>query len=175
MGRAVGGFPVPVWLYKGGLAIDGKDAPLPIKSVAYAHQRANPDLWYPWRKTAEGFEVKLNRDWALLDYQDSYGPLPRGTTLDAAFSSENDTYTTTMYGFSNDDSFDYCDYIGLLHSGHRDSGKYEVDGYTIRLRYASGSEETLSFIHDPVAHPNTVWVDGTPYKRTRSGSAVSCH
>lgn len=172
MGRAVGGFPVPIWLYRGGWAIHGTDAPLPSREEAFAHFRRNPDLWTEWRRTGFGVELKGNgnQNWNLLYYDYEVGPIMIGSRITGVYGAENNVYITAKYKFGYDGTFQYCEYIPLARSGKRSSGAYEiVDGYVIRM-----GTSRVSFVHDPFNRPNTLWIDGSPYKRLSEYGDLSC-
>jgi hypothetical protein len=173
MDKSVGGYPVPFWLYKGGVAPFDTDGLLPISADAVKHRAANPDLWTEWRRVANSVERKVGRDWKLLAYDDEYAALPSGTTVDATFNAEYDAYQTRKYRFSDDNTFEYCKYVSLVQSGERSSGTYDIDGYVIRLRFPNGSSESYSFVYDPSKRPNTMWFNQTPFKRVNNETAAT--
>jgi hypothetical protein len=177
MDEAVGGFPVPVWLYKGGVYPTDDDGLLPIPGEAVKHRAANPDLWSAWRRTPNGVERKIGRDWSPLAYDDEYAALAAGTRVNATFNSSADRYQERKYRFTSAGRFEYCREIAVASlRPEYGSGTYEVDGYVIRLRYSGGTVETLSFVYDPKLRPNSLWVDGSPFKRdnTVGTSALAC-
>lgn len=177
MDDAVGGYPVPVWLYKGGVYPTDDDGLLPIPAEAVKHRAANPDLWSTWRRTADGVERKIGREWSLLAYDDEYTALAAGTRINGTFVSSGDRYQERKYRFTIAGRFEYCREIAVASlRPEYGSGTYEIEGYVIRLRYSGGTTETLSVVHDPRQRPNTIWVDGSPFKRnnTVGTSALAC-
>jgi len=177
MDDAVGGFPVPIWLYKGGVYPTDDDGLLPIPAEAVKHRTANPDLWSAWRRTPNGVERKIGREWSPLAYDDEYAALAPGSRINATFNSSGDVYQERKYRFTSTGRFEYCREIAVASiRPEYGSGTYEVDGYVIRLRYSGGTVETLSFVHDPKLRPNSIWVDGSPFKRdnTAASTALAC-
>lgn len=164
MEQANGGWPVPYWLYKGGVAPDDTDGLLPIPEEAVKHRAANPDLWTEWRRTPDGVERKIGERWKLLAYKDEYGPLPKGSSLTGTFSWLNNAYEDRKYRFNANFTFDYCSYTTVISRKAFGHGTYEIDGFVIRLIY-SNATEAYSFIYDPKNKPNTLWFDEVPYKR----------
>lgn len=51
------------------------------------------------------------------------------------------------------------------------NGTYEVDGYTIRLTYATGGSETFPFFYDP-AVPSRVWIGSDHYPVNNPSGAI---
>lgn len=175
--RSVGGFQVPLWLYKGGFAPSDDDGLLPIPAQALKHRAANPDLWTRWRRTAKGVERMSDGEWIAADASEEFAPLPKGTKLTGIYQLDPGYYLERTYEFSASGTFTYCQVISLTLSKTRYSGTYEVDGYVLRLRTSGGDVESLSLVHDAQRRPNTMWIDDGPYKRLNVApqrSSLSC-
>lgn len=172
MEKSQGGDPVPFWLYRGGFApLDNKV--LPIAADAVRHHAANPDLWTRWRRTSAGVERKVDSGWKQLAYDIEYVALPTGTKLNGTFSQDVVIGSTagvqTRYRFAPDGSFAACKLTVFATGSIRPEhilrrGTYEVDGFVVRLRGTSGTNETESIVYDP-ARPGSAWVNNTPLER----------
>jgi hypothetical protein len=172
MEKSQGGDPVPFWLYRGGFApLDNKV--LPIVADAVRHHAANPDLWTRWRRTSAGVERMVDSGWKPLAYDMEYVALPTGTKLNGTFSQDvligSTAGVQTRYRFTSDGSFAACKLTVFATGSIRPEhilrrGTYEIDGFLLRLRGTSGTNETESIVYDP-ARPGSAWVNNTPLQR----------
>jgi hypothetical protein len=162
------GFAIPIFLYKGGVTPTNYDGLVPTPAGAVKHRADNPDLWTEWRRTPAGVERKINKNWELVD--DEYAPLAMGTTVSSTFLAAHRTFGQRKYRLSADHTFKYCDYLRVAGNQKSEtfSGTYEIDGFVVRLHHADGSTDLYSFVYDPTARPNTMWIDREAFMRANT-------
>jgi hypothetical protein len=179
MSGTVGGGKGPFWLYNGGVSPTDEEGLLPIPAEALKHRAANPDLWIPWRRAADGtVERSIEGKWKPLAYDDEYAALPKGSSFAGTFESAATVADIAgrirKYRFAKSGSYEFCELFvaGSSISEERASGTYQVDGYVIKLVSKSGTQETFSLVYDPSQRPNTMWIDRGMFTRDNGASAT---
>jgi hypothetical protein len=152
-----------------------------------AHRAAHPKLWLRWRR--EGNAILIGTaQWRRLPYTKTLGPAPAGYRLTGNYQSLSGGGNIAVGGSSgviawSNLSFDrsgaftsgggsgsFTETNGgearVATSGVRadEHGAYEVNGYALTLRYASGRVEQRVIVVDP-KEPDVVWIDGSGWTR----------
>jgi hypothetical protein len=171
-------FAVPVLLYKGGLASFNTELVTNPIDIAYDFVE-HPQDWPAWRRNAAG-TVELQRGgvWGTPEYSYEVKPLPKGTTLAGTFNWGRDTAIGTdaavkfvfRYRFKADGTFERCKSTvtaipaipSITRKQEPFSGKYEIDGYKLKLTYDTGGEDTIPFFYDPT-RPTRLWLGPNHY------------
>lgn len=177
MGAVVLPVPYPVLLFRDGTASlstralgDGLDLAV--------HRSQYPTLWSEWRGEQGNVELRKGMSWVRLRYQGEYPPLARGTVFQGAFSYTSGSYfgisnglAQRTYWFSSDGTF-AVDRSALLvtQSGGAagvalapsESGRYEIDGYSITFRYSDGTAASASIVHG-AADPGVIYINDAAF------------
>jgi hypothetical protein len=179
----VGGYPsfdgrVVVLLKDGWATRNTRVLFAPVDVVA--DRAANPGAYRQWKKFSNGLAEWNGKSWILYEYQDQYAPLPKGATLQGAFSrltgggnigAGGDILIASQqaYNFGKDGTF-ARNVSGVVSSSSvtaanlppKQHGTYEIDGYRLRLHYADGSGYTTSIV---TTGTKLVFIAGLAYTR----------
>ena len=182
------GHPLPLLCFKGGYASFNVDQLVNAIDIAFDVVE-HPTKWPAWRRTANGIERQTSTGWKALTYKYECAAQPRGTMLSGTFEHYAGTAigdiaaveTRHRYRFSSDGSFQSCKstLTAVVATGTLDrerlehSGRYEVDGFTIRFSYADGSSETLPLFYDPT-RPTRLWIGNDDFPSPTSNDPAIC-
>ncbi|MCC7054433.1 MAG: hypothetical protein IT355_14285 [Gemmatimonadaceae bacterium] len=186
MGGWIGIKVYPVVLFRDGTALTDV-AGLGFPGGIDAHRRADAGDWTRWRRA--GGEVQLLKDgkWDKLEFQRTYGTLPRDFRLNGRFRRSAGTgniaiggtasvTVVSQYLFAPDGrvvrdgstgSTASAGDISVATSGASPAqrGRYTIDGITLNIRYDDGSEERRILVTDPTDPKSVIWLDGDSYVR----------
>jgi hypothetical protein len=151
---------------------------MPVDVVA--DRTANPGAYRQWKNFSNGLAEWNGRAWILYEYQDQYAPLPKGATVQGAFTrltgggsiaTGGDILIASQqaYNFGKDGTF-ARNVSGVVSSTSvtaanlppKQHGTYEIDGYRLRLHYADGSGFTTSIV---TTGTRVMFIGGLAYTR----------
>ncbi len=180
--------PVPVVLFEGGAALKAMSA-LGHPEGLEAHRLAFPEQWTEWQKSGSDILVKDPQgQWKKLAYAKTMDPLPAGAALDGTFTRMSGAGTAATAATALLPSWDSLNFgrdgtftVGAAaaragrgnenvlsgNGGRAESGKYDIEGYTISLHYADGREEKRFVVTDLADPEAAVWIDGVGYERAK--------
>jgi hypothetical protein len=177
--------PKPVALFRSGDALLEMGKLNRVTSVV-ADRAAHPTEWGRWRRTAVSIELMERDKWKKLDYSKTAPRLSAGFVLsgnferltgggDTAVGGKTMMVGQSRYTFRPDGTFSR-DRSGSINteavgwqtfassSSPVQQGRYQVDGYLLRLEPAGGQPETHVIATYPT-DPSIIWIDGLNYTR----------
>jgi hypothetical protein len=186
--------PTPVVLFKNGEALKDIEALAGSGDIA-RHRRSNPGDWTRWQRTGGTIQLLKDGVWEKLPWTKTMDKLPAGFKLRGKYQKLGGGGNTAMGGMTaiavwSDLTFDTA---GNFTSGGgagassgmeldggdttvrtvtssqaaSNNGRYEIDGYTLTLRYGSGKVERRMIVTDTESL-KVIWLDGDGY--TQRGS-----
>lgn len=179
--------PTPIVLFKSGEALRDMRG-LKFAGGLAAHKAAHPKDWTTWRRAGRAIEVMGEKGWQKTAYASTMDRLPKGFTLNKTYRSVGGTGNLALGGtsavlvwsnlsFERNGTFSSGGGSGatsessgggtkssVVTSSRRapQQGRYEIDGYTLTLRYADGRSERRMIVTDR-ANPSVIWLDGDGY------------
>lgn len=188
----VGGFIMldiyPVVLFKNGDLLDNIEG-LNYNGNMADYKKSKPDDWSSWRKSLGKLQIKGEKGWENLEFQDTYKQLPNDFRLNGLFYSASGTGNVAFGGnqsvtvwdeylFSNDGrvvkgggsgSSAASGDISVVSKSVADNqrGKYHIDGLILMLNFDDGSSESHILVTDPKDPKSVIWLDGASYVRRK--------
>lgn len=177
MGTLLLPVPYPVVLFRDGTACLSTRVVTDGLDLA-THRSMFPRLWTEWRGESRNIELRKGMSWTRLRYQGEYPPLAKGTIFQGTYTYTSGAYfgisnglAQRTYKFSADGSF-AVDRSALLvtESGAgagvsvspSESGQYEIEGYSIRFRYADGATASAAIVHG-AADPSVIYINDAAF------------
>ena len=179
----------PVVLFKNGDLLDNIEG-LNYNGNMAEYKRAKPDDWSSWRRSMGKLQIKGEKGWETLEFQDTYKQLPNDFRLNGIFYSTSGTGNVAFggsqsvtawdeYFFSSDgrvvrgggagSSSEAGDISVVTKSvAANQRGKYHIDGLILKINFDDGSTESRILVTDPKDPKSVIWLDGTSYVRRKN-------
>ena len=181
----------PVVLFRDGRAL--RD----VRGLSYpgglnAHRQTNPDAWTRWRRNGNRIELQTSSGWRALAFRVTYRTLPNQFRLNGTYRVLSGTGTLGLPGIRSSSAVAWQEYKffpdgrvvrdggAMARADNPDvssvttsvaptqSGRYQIDGLVLRMRYDDGSTENRIIITNPNESRSAIWLDGVGYSQDRS-------
>jgi hypothetical protein len=185
--------PNPVVLFKNGDALYDISILKQTASEIIAHRQKKPDEWTKWRRAGGKIQLLEKKGWDRLPFENTMSALPRGFKLAGTYRYLNSAgmsggaFKSSILAwddlvFALDGSFrggggantmsqmdgpDLYTSTVIPARNPASEGRYEIDGYTLTLRYANGRIERRMVVAD-AKEMSAIYLDGDGYVRQKA-------